>query len=191
MLAPDLLRIFQRQLWERPGEAVYAVIDGASCPALLDQLYGPNPPEFNCLYRGELAPDLAETAPYLARLEPGSAFADWLIGRGYGQHWNLFINTTADLRALTRHLRTLNIVHAEGRPLLFRYYDPRVLALVLPTFDAGQRRAFFGPVARFLAEEPARNALRSFALAVGGELVDSAQPLGGDGVPSPSGRGSG
>lgn len=137
-----------------PGQAsVYAVLDGASNPALLDRLYGDRP-EFACLYRGELEPDVAECAPYLARLEAGSAFTDWLLSAGWGLHWGIFALAGCELRALRQHLRKFNMVYdpASQRPLLFRYYDPRVLNNFLPICEAAQAQAFFGPVAAFFAE---------------------------------------
>lgn len=44
----------------------------------------------------------------------------------------------------------------EGREVYFRYYDPRVLRLFLPTCTPEEINTFFGPVACFLmeAEEP-------------------------------------
>ncbi|MCL7421751.1 MAG: DUF4123 domain-containing protein [Methylobacter sp.] len=164
-----------RQLFSSPGLQAYAVLDGASNPALLDHLYGDRP-EFACLYRGELAPDIAECAPYLARLEPDTPFTEWLTARGWGRHWGIFAVAGCDFRTLHRHLRKLNMVYdAEShKSLLFRYYDPRVLSAFLPSCDAAQAETFFGPVKTWFAETDDGERLARFFLDQMQVIVDKA-----------------
>ena len=161
-----------RHLFGDPGLAAYAVLDGAANPALLDHLYGERP-EFACLYRGELAPDIAECAPYLARLAPQTPFADWLTGQSFGLNWGIFALADCDLRLLCRHLRKLNLVFdpQTQRSLLFRYYDPRVLRVFLPTCDAAQLAEFFGPVQAYFAEDNGQ--ILRFTLSAGRLIIDS------------------
>ncbi len=73
-----------RQLFADSKLNAYAVLDGASNPALLDHLYDGERPDFACLYRGELEPDIAECAPYLVRLEANTAFLNWLTSNCWG-----------------------------------------------------------------------------------------------------------
>lgn len=152
-IAETLRQSLTRQLFAEPGLSAYVVLDGAANPALLDHLYG-DQPEFACLYRGELEPDIAECAPYLVRLVPDAPFTQWVTGQAWGNHWGIFAVAEGDLRALRQHFRKLNIVYdpESHKPLLFRYYDPRVLRVFLPTCDAGQLAEFFGPVRTFFAE---------------------------------------
>lgn len=131
---------------------VYAVLDGASVEELLPKLYELEP-EYECLYRGELEPDMAEVAPYLVRLEPETEFADWVVEAGWGRHWGVFAVTDADLRAAHKHFRSfLTVYDPAGKPLLFRYYDPRVLRVYLPTCNAEELHTVFGPVSCYLLE---------------------------------------
>ncbi|MCX7110058.1 MAG: DUF4123 domain-containing protein [Proteobacteria bacterium] len=131
----------------------YAVLDGASNPALLDHLYDGERPEFACLYRGELEPDMAECAPYLARLEQGTAFAEWAIANCLGNHWGIFALSREGLHGLLQHLRKHTMVYnRDNQPRLFRFYDPRVLRWFLRTADAEQLADIFGPVMAFFAE---------------------------------------
>ncbi len=152
-----------RQLFDNPNLQAYAILDGASNPALLDHLYDERP-EFACLYRGELAADIAECAPYLARLEPGTAFTEWVTGQGWGRHWGVFAVADCDFRILHRHLRKLNMVYDPElhQSLLFRYYDPRVLSAFLPTCSAEQSVEFFGPVKAWLTETDSGENLTRF-----------------------------
>jgi hypothetical protein len=118
---------------DAPELKLFAVLDGASVPNLPQELYQ-HEPDYLCLYRGALDPDLAETAPYLVRLEPGSPFAEWIFNEGWGKHWGIFFTATCDMRDLRSHFRKFLIVYdAGGKPLYFRYYDPRVLRVYLPT----------------------------------------------------------
>src|SRR5215813_11554270 len=132
-------KLVGEQLFSDTDAKVFTVLDGTSIPDLLDKLYGLSP-TFCCLYRGELEPDMAEVAPYLVQLEQGSEFTDWLLEE-WGKHWGIFAISDADFRAMRRHFRSFLIVNDEnGRPLRFRYYDPRVLRLYLPTCNAEELR---------------------------------------------------
>ncbi len=133
-------------------DGVYTVLDGASVEELRSQLNRLAPPHV-CLYRGDLAPDLAEVAPYLVELLPGSAFTNWLIREGWGRHWGVFAMSDRNLLAMRKHFRRLLTVHGEnGKPLLFRYYDPRVLRAFLPLCDDTEAAEMFGPVRRYVVE---------------------------------------
>ena len=142
-----------RLLFAVPGINAYAVLDGASNPALLGHLQA-DQPEFVCLYRGELAPDVAKCAPYLVCLVQGTPFAQWIIDNCLGKHWGIFALSRTELRELRQHFRKFNMVYdSEGnRSLLFRYYDPRVLRIFLPSCDKKQKAEFYGPVDAFFAE---------------------------------------
>lgn len=154
----------QQQLFADPDLQAFAVLDGASNPALLDFLYAQEPPEFACLYRGELEPDMAECAPYVAKLEQGSAFTQWLISSGWGLHWGVYAVANCDLKAMRYHLRKLTMVYEPetNEPLLFRFYDPRVMNVFLPTCDAKQAREFFGPTQCWYAETSQGDRLNRF-----------------------------
>ena len=135
------------------GSRTYAILDGASVPGLLERL-AEDAPEFACLYRGELAPDMARVAPYLVRLEPDAPFTDWVLAEGWGRHWGVFVLSFAELAGLQRHFRRFLIVKDPmGRQIYFRYYDPRVLRVYLPTCNAEELKFLFGPVEGFALED--------------------------------------
>jgi hypothetical protein len=160
----DFEQHFGRYLFVGRDLNVFAVLDGASIPKLLDTLHQFQP-EYACLYRGELKPDMAHVAPYLVRLEPESEFTDWVIENGRGKHWGVFLRTASDLAAMRRHLRTLLVVHdADGKPMSFRYYDPRVLRVFLPTCNSDQLATFFGPVDSFLVDDESSDTLIRFRM---------------------------
>src|SRR5262245_12600078 len=163
------------------GMNAYAVLDGASVPGLLDRLRRWQP-EHVCLYRGELEPALAAAAPYLVALRPYTEFADWVLGQGWGNHWGVFAATPADLRTLRKHFRTFLIVHGvHGRPVYFRYYDPRVLRLYLPRCHAAELAVVFGPVGCYVLEDENPGTLLRFR-AGSGKLQQERLRLGGPGA---------
>ena len=144
--------IIDRLFNEEEGN-IFAVLDGACIPDLRDVMHELDP-EHCCLYRGELEPDMAEVAPYLVSLEPESEFTSWLIEEGWGNHWGIFVLTPADLKTMRNHFRKLLTVYdPNGKPMLFRYYDPRVLRVYLPTCNAEELAAIFGPINSYLLED--------------------------------------
>jgi hypothetical protein len=179
MNVTNLAQPLYERLFADEAANVYAVLDGASVEELLPKLYDLEP-EFECLYRGELEPDMAEVAPYLVRLEPETEFADWVLEEGWGRHWGVFAVTDADLRDAHKHFRSfLTVYDPTGKPLLFRYYDPRVLRVYLPTCNAGELRTVFGPVSCYLLEGEDPNTLLSFHLS-GDALRRESVPLAED-----------
>ena len=135
-----------------PGEALLAILDGASTPQLPVRLFR-DEPESACLLGETPAPDLAWTAPYLARIEPPSPFVSWVLGDGWGHHWGVYLTSKAPFAALVTHFRGLLQARLpSGKEVFFRFFDPRVLAEFLPTCDDGQVETLFGPVTQFLFE---------------------------------------
>ncbi|MGE5570089.1 MAG: DUF4123 domain-containing protein [Rhodospirillales bacterium] len=150
-------------LFKGDGLNAYAVLDGASVPDLLDKLYGAVRPQFQCLYSGEIQPDLAEAAPYLVRLESGSEFTEWVFKEGWGKHWGVFAVTPADFATFRKHLRKFLVVYdSNAKALYFRYYDPRVLRTFLPTCKEEELAEFFGPVTAWLLEDEDPNVILRF-----------------------------
>jgi len=131
----------------------FAILDGAAVPDLALKIYEMQPHAV-CLYRGELEPDLAEVAPYLVELFPGTAFTDWFLSEGTKvADWGIFARSPYSLTEMRKHFRKFLTVYDEtGKPLLFRYYDPRVLRKFLPTCEREGLEKLFDRVTEFLAE---------------------------------------
>jgi len=72
------LETLHRILFENSDQQLYAVLDGASVPNLRSLLVQHEIPNV-CLLRGELDPELAQTAPYLMELSPQSPFTKLLL----------------------------------------------------------------------------------------------------------------
>ena len=169
---PILNYLLAQQSLQDSGIWVAAILDGASVSNLVQKLQEEDALKSVCLFSGELEQDMAEVAPYIAKLEPDSDFSEWVMS-GWGEHWGIYAVVPAELNlaAVRRHLRKLNMVYGpDNQPLYFRWYDPRVMRMVLPTFDAGQLQEMFGPVLRFVVEGETPEQGIAFSLA-DGELV--------------------
>lgn len=146
----------EKYLFEEAGARAFAVLDGASIDDLPARLYEMQPRAV-CLYRGEIEPDIAEVAPYLVELFAGDAFTEWLLDENAGgRHFGIFARSPHSLTEMRKHFRKFLTVYDEaGNPLLFRYYDPRVLRKFLPTCGAADLGRMFAGVQSFLAEKTA------------------------------------
>ena len=165
-------------LFDDPALTTYALLDGASIPDLLEYLDSLQP-EYVCLYRGELKAGVDEVAPYLVQLEEGHSFTRWLLDKGWGEHYGVFVQSAEPITVVRLHLRrSLRVYTEEGKGLLFRYYDPRVLRVFLPSMTAEEAKAFFGPVKAFLSEAEDPSRILRF-LKKGGAAIEESRPVAG------------
>ena len=132
---------------------LYAILDGARDGQIAAKIRASGV-EARCLFDGELQPVLAAAAPYLVALDPAAPLLRTLIAEGSGNAWGVFLTSTAPIDALRRHLRRLlRVVDEDGRQLMFRFYDPRVLRVYLPTCTIAELEFVFGPVTAFHVED--------------------------------------
>jgi hypothetical protein len=148
----------QARLWphgDRPeDDQVHAIVDGARDPRIFELLLRTGL-EYTCLFAGRLGPALRAAAPYLVHLAPNVNFTREFFAQGWGNSWGVLTVAPADvtLPLLRRHLRSLLRVQDDaGRRLLFRFYDPRVLRVYLPTCTRDETRRVFGPIHAFVIE---------------------------------------
>ncbi len=133
--------------------ANYILLDAARMSDEIDKAL-----EFNksgqSLYTGKSEKMLASFSPYLFGFEKESAFAKWNAENGWGNSWGVYILCFNDFEILHKHFRKFILVKTEeGEELYFRFYDPRVLRIFLPTCDEDQLKEFFGPVKAYLMED--------------------------------------
>lgn len=135
-----------------PSERIYGVLDGARDPRLRRWLIDTQLPGW-CLYRGKLPPRLEDAAPWLVALPRGHAASGQILERIWGGACGVLLSTSLPSKELRRHLRRFLLAQTErGQVLLFRYYDPRVLRVYVPTLTADEAKEFFGGISTWLAE---------------------------------------
>jgi hypothetical protein len=166
VIEPQLRERIIEALWPSSAAAsqtsVWAILDGARD----DQIHAAlrtSGLDYRCLYSGRLCREMEAAAPYLIELAPRYRFTSRLIDLAWGHSWGVFLRIE-DPSNLRPHLRTfLRVRDESGRPLLFRYYDPRVLRVYLPTCRPDELRAVFGPVSSYMVESEGADSLIEFA----------------------------
>lgn len=156
------------QLWQplegRTPHYIYALVDAARNESIYPQIIGSGVKGV-CLHRGKMARELAWVAPYLVQLQRDDPFTHWLLDNGWGNSQYIFVRSSARFDELKRHFRTfLTVYDEEGRSYFFRFYDPRVLRVYLPTCNHEELHAIFGSVESFVVEEEDVALLVNFSL---------------------------
>jgi len=166
-------------LWP-PGQpasvAVFAILDGARDERIFGAVDGTRLQKA-CLYSGDLPWQMSMTAPYLVQLDREDRFTRYVVANGWGNSWGTFLRTEAGIRQLRRHLRQFLRVRDEaGQRLIFRYYDPRVLRVYLPTCTPSELETFFGPIHSFVMEGDSPEEILDFRYERGMLLRNPASP---------------
>ncbi len=170
----------RQRLWPRQaGRDVWMIVDGARDRSvygtLLDSYL-----EYSCLYHGEISPELEIAAPYLVQLDYDDSYSTKLLERAWGNSWGILLKCDSGLDTLRRHLRTLlTVKNQAGKLLLFRYYDPRVLRIYLPTCTGEELKTVYGPIARFWTEDESPETLLEFRVERGALIRDEISLAGG------------
>ncbi|HXK05665.1 MAG TPA: DUF4123 domain-containing protein [Verrucomicrobiae bacterium] len=141
-------------------EGLWCILDGARDESIYGKVETVRRRQC-CLYSGTLPWQLQVNAPYLVELYD-DAFTRDLVHAAWGNSWGIFFRSESSMAVLRKHLRTfLRVVDQRGRRLIFRYYDPRVMRVYLPTCLPVELDAVFGPIRCFLMEsEEADSVLR-------------------------------
>lgn len=156
-------------LWPRGSIVqVWMILDAARDPAIWPMLRTSSL-QNACLYSGTIPPALAAVAPYLVQLHQDHPATQRLLARAWGNSWGVFLECEAKMAELRRHLRTLLMVRdPRGNQLVFRYYDPRVLRVYLPTCHRQELHRVFGPVERLWMEHQSPDTLLEFHFPLAG-----------------------
>jgi len=155
---------------------VYVILDAARSREIYESVLS-SYLEWVCLYSGNIPRQLAMVAPYLVKLKPAHFFTDFVIEEGWGQSWGIFLRSAAELGELRKHFHSfLTVETEEGKRMVFRYYDPRVLRVYLPTCNPAELTTVFGPTERFVLEDRDSSNLIDFQL-VGGCLTTERHSL--------------
>jgi hypothetical protein len=133
-------------------QPLFAVLDAARDIKILALLVHCKE-EYQSLYEGPEAAKMANVSPYLVRLVPQSPLLKALVKEGWGKSWGVYLTCALSLPEVRRHLRHfLQVKLPDGEQVYFRYYDPRVMRVFLPTCVAEEVTQFLGPITRYVME---------------------------------------
>ena len=154
-----------------PRLKLYAILDAARDSRIHAGLTGSGL-EALSLFRGDKAIELADVAPYLVSFYREDSLLDWLLTYGWGNSWGIIVESAAGFKELARHFQAFVMVYdSKGSPLYFRYYDPRVFRIYMPTCNESELKTVFGPVNSFYLEAEDPEYLIHYAFA-DGKLVE-------------------
>ena len=158
-------------LWPRGfTRDVWMIVDAARDTRIYPMLIA-SYMEYSCLYSGRLAPAVERVAPYLVQLEFENSYTRRLLENAWGNSWGIILKCDSSVQKLRRHLRQFLMVRdPRGQQVLFRYYDPRVLRVYLPTCLEDELQSMFGPIDCFWVEGTASENILELRLD-GGKLV--------------------
>jgi hypothetical protein len=162
-MTQSLLARIEAQLWPK-GERrdIWMIADAARDRRIFRMLLESHF-DHSCLYSGPLPPALETAAPYLIQLEFEDRYTRRLIEHAWGNSWGVFLRSNTRMDKLRRHLRSFLVVRdPKGQSLVFRYYDPRVLRVYLPTCTREELRTVYGPIECFWTEAESSDTLLEF-----------------------------
>jgi hypothetical protein len=134
-------------VWADRRSRVHAVIDGAVVPGLQARLAEAECNGWDCLRRGALSAEAAAAAAYLVELAEPAPFSDWLLAEATANHpgWGVVLVSPHPLLQVREHCRALGeVVLPDGERRHWRWWDPELLATLLPTCSASQLDEIFG-----------------------------------------------
>lgn len=141
---------------------LYAVVDTARDPRLYKLAILSNTAQ--CLFAGELSEEIKQVSPYLVSMHDAGLLMRAWEDYGQGQHWGIFIRTSMGMNRLRQHLRKFNLAKLpDGRVVLFRWWDPRVLGAYLETCSAGDLNSWFSGVEEVFCEDRIGDAFCAFS----------------------------
>lgn len=172
--ANDALEALQARLAANPEAKAFAVLDGARDALIWPEVLASGNGAV-CLFAGDKPPELEAVAPWLVELgNLRDAFTDFVVRKGWGESWGVFMFSSLTRANLAKHLRHFLLVKRGGKQVYFRFYDPRVMRVYLPTCAAADLDVVMGEaITELVMEDRDPTTLLSFRRA--GDAVARAE----------------
>jgi hypothetical protein len=140
---------------------LFAILDACDEPAVPPKVAEIGPEKAVSLYRGRAEQEQWAVAPYLAKVD--SELLGWITQILWKKPWGVFAVAECDLTSLRKHFRRfLTVADPEGELMYFRYYDPRILAVFLPTCTREELMTFMGPLKAYVVGDPQSQGVQFF-----------------------------
>lgn len=131
----------------------YAVIDLAVAEQLRPVIARLMRSAAEPLLAHKFAQELLEVGPWLVKLSAAPEVDSLLGEMDPGVPWGYYVHSTVDIVSLRQTLRRFNlaVIPDTPRPVLFRYWDPRVMGVFLKVASREQRARMFEWIERIEA----------------------------------------
>lgn len=143
----------------------YVIIDAAIAEGNINSAMALNK-NYKCLIKSKSEDELESVAPYLFAINKQTVdFSNWFFGVGWNKNWGVLLFSNESLDDVYNHFCKYLIVTSDNKQdVYFRFFDPRVLRMFLPSANAQQLRAFFGPVSTFIVEDEDEGIVLKYSL---------------------------
>lgn len=140
----------RRDAPEDDGPHRFAVIDLAIAEGLRRPVMGLPRASAMPLFAWKMATAVLEVGPWLVRLADTREIDTALAVLGAERPWGYFVDSRETIVSLRQSLRRFNMATVPGaaKPVLFRYWDPRVMETFLRVATPEQREKLFDRIDR-------------------------------------------
>jgi len=127
------------------GKALYGIVDSAIYKEFHDLMDIEGEENIRILLKEPYLHGYERAAPYLMLLDIDDAIADGLLHAAKGEQWLTLVVSHKSLDALAQELRDMIVVESEvhGKPIIYRFYDPRNLANYIHIHDEAELKMFY------------------------------------------------
>jgi hypothetical protein len=140
------------RLAEKDNAKLFTILDSARSEEVLAKL-AEREVEYESLYKGREEEPLFRVAPFLVVCKKETKLMEWLTSEAWGKSIGMFFTSPDSFKNLFTHFQRFLLVKEEGgEELYFRFYDPRVLRVYLPTCTEEELKEFFGKANQFIME---------------------------------------
>ena len=134
------------------GSKLFVLIDPSRNPGLLTIAQGLTD-EGACLFIGDARQEFEDDAPWLFRCDESGEFVRYLVGKGLGRRWSVFVESDLEFAQIFTHFRKfVKVVDGDGDQIFWRFYDPMIISGQLPFLTIEQRQHFLSGIARLGTE---------------------------------------
>ncbi len=142
-------------LWNRAEDKtcnLYAIVDSARNDEVF-QYFLNDKIEYKSLFEGKADVKFFSVSGFLVECKRDSTLFNWLTTEAWGSSCSVFFLSKASFSEVLKHLQKFIRVYLEDDDIVyFRFYDPRVLRVYLPTCNSKEIRTFFGEIESFFVE---------------------------------------
>lgn len=138
---------------EKENCSLYGIVDSARNEEVFRYLLADNV-KYKSLFEGTKDVRSYGVSGFLVECKKESPLFNWLTTEAWGDSCCIFFTSKASFEELFKHFQKFNRVYLEDDDVvLFRYYDPRVLSIYLPTCTKSELDTFYGEVETFYLED--------------------------------------